>query len=76
MSKQDWRELQAYRALGKPEELCKKQNWISVKGLHCCSKCGKAAFNYNAAESGEVVEVCAPYCACCGAKMDEGVKPR
>lgn len=31
MSKQDYRELEAYRALGKPEELCKKQGWISVK---------------------------------------------
>lgn len=31
MSEQDWRELEAYRALGKPEELCKKQGWIRAK---------------------------------------------
>lgn len=33
MSKQDWRELEAYRAIGRPEELCKKQGWISVKDM-------------------------------------------
>lgn len=31
MSKQDYRELEAYRALGKPEELCKKQGWTNAE---------------------------------------------
>lgn len=71
MSKQDWRELLEYRALGKPEELAKvvEGHWYWADDGYCrCSRCTQKAPVIRQWDD-EPMTTMTDFCPNCGAKM-------